>query len=460
MKVTLPRGEADLVDAVASRLESFLASSETGLIEFRRDLHAHPELGNTEFRTTQLIADQLLAAGLAPRVLPSGTGVVCDIGQGDYGQLDRAQPDAVTMNAGATNYRRRRGDQPDSGPNAYTPDAYTTAEYASDGYPSAGRFGRLGIRADIDALPIQETAQLPFRSVNQGISHACGHDVHAAAVLGAGLFLAQEAHAGRLVRPVRLIFQPAEEIMPGGALTMIANGALTGVGKIIGLHCDPKIDVGRIGLRSGPLTAACDKISVSLSGPGGHTSRPHLTVDLVYALSALVTQLPAALSRRVDPRSGLSLVWGSINAGNAVNAIPQEGRIQGTVRCMDERAWADAPDLLEELVRSVAETYGAKCELNYLRGVPPVVNEQAMIEVMRGAAHRAAGPDAAVPVEQSLGGEDFSWYLQEIPGAMARLGVRTPGDSTPRDLHQATFHADESAIAVGVRFFAQTALAG
>ena len=413
MKVTLPRGEADLAGAVATRLEDFLAVGEAALIEFRRDLHAHPELGNTEFRTTQLIVDQLLAAGLAPRTLPSGTGVICDVGQGEYGPGD----------------------------------------------PSVRRPGRLAIRADIDALPIQETGQLPFRSVTPGVSHACGHDVHTAAALGAGLFLAGEAQAGRLTRPVRLIFQPAEEIMPGGALDMVAAGALNGVGQIIGLHCDPKIDTGLIGLRPGPLTAACDKVSVTLSGPGGHTSRPHLTVDLVYALSALVTQLPAALSRRVDPRSGLSLVWGAINAGNAVNAIPQLGQIQGTVRCMDERAWETAPDLIEELVRSVAETFGAKSELTYVRGVPPVVNTESVIEVMRTAAYLAAGPDAVVPVEQSLGGEDFSWYLQEIPGAMARLGVRTPGDSTPRDLHQATFLADERAIGIGVRFFAHTALA-
>jgi amidohydrolase len=414
MTVTLTRSEADPVDAIASRLDTFLVDEEAALIEFRRDLHAHPELGNTEFRTTEQIVRRLSEAGLNPRTLPAGTGVICDIGQGEYGSGENG----------------RRG------------------------------AGRLGIRADIDALPIQETAQLPFRSVNPGVSHACGHDVHAAAVLGAGLFLAAEARSGHLVRPVRLIFQPAEEVMPGGALTMIANDALAGVGKIIGVHCDPKIDAGRIGLRVGPLTAACDKVSVTLSGPGGHTSRPHLTVDLVYALSALVTQLPAALSRRVDPRSGLSLVWGAINAGNAVNAIPQEGQVHGTVRCMDERAWAEAPDLIEELVRTVAETYGAKFELDYVRGVPPVINDEAVIEVMRGAGYRAAGPDAVVPVEQSLGGEDFSWYLQQIPGAMARLGVRTPGDATMRDLHQPTFHADERAIAVGVRFFAHTALAG
>ena len=382
------------------------------LIEFRRDLHAHPELARQEQRTTRMVAERLRAAGLDPRVQPSGTGLVCDI---------EGEPAIMS----------RRG-------------------YA----------GRMAIRADLDALPIQEAPGLAFRSFNEGVSHACGHDIHTTVVLGTGLALAEALERGEPVPATRLIFQPAEEVMPGGALDMIGSGALDGVGRIVSMHCDPKVEAGRIGLRVGPLTAACDKLAVRLSGPGGHTSRPQLTVDLVHTLAHLVTELPAALSRRVDPRHGLSLVWGAINAGSAVNAIPQEGQVQGTLRCMDERAWAEAPDLIEELVRGVAETYGAKFQLDYVRGVPPVVNEEAAIEAMRGAAHRVAGPDAVVPVEQSLGGEDFSWYLQHVPGAMARLGVRTPGDSIVRDLHQPTFHADESAIAVGVRFFAQTALAG
>jgi amidohydrolase len=301
--------------------------------------------------------------------------------------------------------------------------------------------------------------------VVEGVSHACGHDVHTATVLGAGLFLAEEAKAGRLARPVRLIFQPAEELLPGGAIDMVEAGALDGVGAIIGVHCDPKVDAGKIGLRSGALTAACDTLALRLSGPGGHTARPHLTVDLVYALAALVTELPAALSRRMDPRDGVSLVWGAISAGNAPNAIPQFGEVRGTLRAMDQRAWNQAPDLILELVDSIAATYGAKHELEYVRGVPPVVNDEHVVELMREAAHRVtaapggAGAEGIVPVEQSMGGEDFSWYLQHVPGAMARLGVRTPGDPTARDLHQPTFQADEAAIAVGVRFFAECVFA-
>jgi amidohydrolase len=423
MNLSLPLGTPDRAadDAASSRLAAFLEQREPELVAFRRDMHAHPELGRRELRTTSRIVEKLEAAGLTPRILPFGSGVICDI------DCPRTE--------------------------------------ASDAAAGARHRGRLALRADIDALPIQEAGELPFRSVVEGVSHACGHDVHTTTVLGAGLFLAEEARAGRLGRPVRLLFQPAEELLPGGAVDMVEAGALDGVGSIIGVHCDPKVDVGKIGLRAGPLTAACDTLTLRLNGPGGHTARPHLTVDLVFALSALVTELPAALSRRMDPRAGVSLVWGAITAGNAPNAIPQSGEVRGTLRAMDQRAWNQAPDVILELVDAIAATYGAKTELEYVRGVPPVVNDEHVVELLREAAYRAAAvsgeaaADGVVPVEQSMGGEDFSWYLQKVPGAMARLGVRTRGDATPRDLHQPTFLADEAAVAVGVRFFVEATFA-
>jgi amidohydrolase len=288
--------------------------------------------------------------------------------------------------------------------------------------------------------------------------HACVHDIHTSVVLGAGLLLTELAAQGKLPRPVRLIFQPAEETMPGGALDLIAEGALYGVSRILSIHCDPKVDAGGIGLRTGPLTAACDLVSLHLDGPGGHTSRPHLTADIVYALSAMVTELPAALSRRIDPRAGLSLVWGQISAGVAPNAIPSHGEARGTVRTLDQDAWNAAPDLILELVDAVAAKFGVKHTLDYVQGVPPVVNEAESIALLRTAASLALGGEHIVGTPQSLGGEDFAWYLQRIPGAMARLGVRTPGDTTPRDLHQATFLADEAAIGAGVRTLATAAL--
>ena len=375
------------------------------LVLFRLDIHANPELSRAEFRTTAAVAAQLERAGLAPRVRPVGSGLVCDI-------------------------------------------------------VPAGRekLPFLAFRADLDALPIEEANDLEFRSRVPGVMHACGHDLHTTVVLGTGLALAELARSGRLARPVRLIFQPAEEVMPGGALDMVAEGALYGVSKILSIHCDPKLDVGQAGLRTGPLTAACDLVSLTLDGPGGHTSRPHLTADLVYALAAMVAEVPAALSRRIDPRAGLSLVWGQIAAGSAPNAIPGTGTAKGTIRTLDQDAWNQAPDVVHELIDAIAAKFGVKHTLDYVQGVPPVVNEAESVALLRTAASRALGPDAVVSTPQSLGGEDFAWYLQRVPGAMARLGVRSPGDNTVRDLHQGTFLADEGAIAAGVRILATAAL--
>ncbi|MGH3276317.1 MAG: amidohydrolase, partial [Streptosporangiaceae bacterium] len=256
-------------------LDSFLLGHESELISFRRDLHAHPETGYHEYRTTRLIARRLAAAGLRPMVLPKGTGLMVDIGR-------------------------------DSGAGAPL----------------------IALRADIDALPILDEKDVSYRSTNRGACHACGHDVHTSVLLGAGLFLAGAHAAGVLPGRVRLIFQPAEEV-PGGAVDVMAAGGIASVDRIFALHCDPRLDVGKIGTRSGPITAACDKIMVKVTGPGGHTARPHLTADLVFALGKIITELPAALSRRVDPRSSLSLVWGRVNAGAAANAIPDDGIAEG-----------------------------------------------------------------------------------------------------------------------------------
>jgi metal-dependent amidase/aminoacylase/carboxypeptidase family protein len=178
---------------------------------------------------------------------------------------------------------------------------------------------------------------------------------------------------------------------------------------------------------------------------------------VVYALGKIVTELPAALSRRVDPRSGLSLVWGRISAGSAANAIPDKGIAEGTVRCLDDEAWAAAPALVDELVRSVAGAYGATVELSYLRNVPPTVNEAASASMFATAAKSVLGPDGVTHTQQSLGGEDFAWYLDSVPGALARLGTRTPG-GPELDLHQPSFDVDERAIGVGVSVMVATAL--
>lgn len=371
------------------------------LIELRRDLHAFPELSWQEERTTDLVYAWMDKLGLSPQRF-DGTGLSVDIG------------------------------------------------------PSGGPI--VALRADLDALPILDTTQDPWRSKNPGVAHACGHDVHVSALIGAATALATADRAIGLPYRVRLIFQPAEEVMPGGALRLLSDGVLAGVSRIFALHCDPSLDVGRVGIREGAITGASDQIHVVLNGRGGHTSRPHLTEDLTFALGSLITQLPAVLSRRFDPRAGASLVWGQVSAGNAANVIPAVGELKGTLRMLDAAAWHDAEHLVRGIIADIVEPFGVGVDLTYTRGVPPVVNDFAVTERLRHAVTAALGPEGVATTAQSLGGEDFAWYVETLPGTMARLGTRTPGGPT-YDLHQGNLRVDERAIAVGALVLANAAIA-
>jgi amidohydrolase len=370
------------------------------VVTLRREIHAHPELAFAEYRTTQLIVDELRAAGLSPIVFPDGTGVQCDVGAG-----------------------------PEDGP-------------------------LIALRADIDALPIPDQKQVPYRSTVDGVCHGCGHDAHTAILLAAGRELAAAPpSSGR----VRLIFQPGEETLPGGALQVIRAGALgekdasPSVQQIFALHCDPRLHSGEIGLRVGAITAACDQVNLRLRGAGGHTARPHLTEDVIYAMGQLITELPGLLSRRVDPRAALSLVWGSAQAGNAPNAIPTTGLLRGTLRVFDRETWAASTGLVHHLVNQIVAPSGVGVEIDYVQGVPPVVNDADAVAVQAAAVRGALGADALVDTQQSMGGEDFAWFLESVPGALARLGVRARG-KRPFDLHQGTFDIDEAALATGVTY--------
>jgi len=249
---------------------------------------------------------------------------------------------------------------------------------------------------------------------------------------------------------------PGTQTIPGGAGEVVASGVLDGASRAFALHCDPSVPVGTVGLRTGAITAACDRIDITLTGPGGHTARPQLTVDLVDALGRLITDLPGLLSRRVDPRSGMSLVWGAVNAGVAANAIPQRGALRGTVRVLDRDLWKDAEELMRSLVERVAATTGAEVDVDYVRGLPPVVNDPRAVALMRAAALETVGSEHVVITPQSMGGEDFGWFAEVLPIALARLG--THGGGPPLDLHRGTFDVDEGAIGVGVRLLARTAL--
>jgi amidohydrolase len=380
-------------------IESVLDKFAEELVDLRRDLHAHPELSWQEHRTTRLVVDRLTEAGL--RVTPlSGTGVVAELG--DEGPL-------------------------------------------------------VALRADLDALPVEDTTGEAWASRTPGVAHACGHDVHTAGLVGAALALAELHSRGLLPGRVRFLFQPAEEVMPGGALHLMDAGALERVVKIFMLHCDPSLDVGQVGLREGALTGAADALDVRLTGRGGHTSRPHLTQDLTFALGKVITELPAILSRRLDPRAGVSVVWGKVRAGSAHNVIPGSGQAAGTVRMLDAVAWADAETLVRRLIDEIVSPYGVTAVVDYRRGVPPVVNEPASTRILGAAVQRAVGREGLVGTTQSLGGEDFGWFLDRVPGAMARLGTRTPGGPT-YDLHQGNLRVDEGATLVGARVLAEAAV--
>jgi len=379
-------------------LDSWVQHNEADLIAIRRHLHAHPEVARAEHETTAFLERRLSAAGLPAKPLPGGTGLTCDIGQGPR---------------------------------------------------------TIALRADLDALPLPDTKMVPYRSTVPGVSHACGHDAHTAILLGVALALATgPALPGR----IRCIFQPAEEAIPGGALDAIEGGALEGVDQIFALHCDPHLSLGRVGLRPGAITAACDLVEVRVSGPGGHTARPHLTVDLVYALGRIITEVPGLLSRAVDPRAALSLVWGAVEAGVAPNAIPQTGVLRGTVRMLDRSTWDTAESLVRRLVGQVGGPTGARVVVHYSRGVAPVVNDPGSVGLQRKGVSTALGAEAIADTGQSLGGEDFGWYLNQVPGALARLGVYS-GEGPTLDLHRGNFDIDERALAIGVRTMVHTAYA-
>jgi len=402
-----PAWEATSGDRLGTWIDAWADAHAPELIETRRAIHARPELGYVEHWTTDLIAGQLQAAGLGPTVLEHGTGAVCDVGTGDR----------VVV-----------------------------------------------LRADIDALPLFDTKNVDYRSQIEGVAHACGHDAHTAILLGTAKLLSDLSGAEELgfALPaglggiVRCVFQPAEEQVPGGALEVLKTGVLDGVLGAFALHCDPTLPVGSVGLKAGPITAACDAVKVTLTGPGGHTARPHMTVDLVDALGRIIVATPGLLSRQIDPRAGLSLVWGAVGAGIAANTIPEIGTVHGTVRLLERDSWDEAEKLIRRLIAEIVAPTGAELQIDYQRGVPPVVNAPWAIDVLREAARETLDADGVRTTEQSLGGEDFAWYADHAPIGLARLG--TYGGGPPLDLHRGSFDIDERALAIGVRLLARTAL--
>lgn len=384
-------------DAIAAAVERI----EPDLIALRRDLHAHPEPSWEEVRTTEVLRGRLLAAGIPAEVAPTGTGVIADVGTG---------PPIVA------------------------------------------------IRGDIDALRLDDVKEVPYRSTVPGICHACGHDVHATAALGAGLALAEVLATSGITGSVRLLLQPAEEIVPGGAVRLVEAGVVDGIDLVLGLHGDPSLPVGTVGISPGPITSAADLIEIRLHGPGGHTARPHQSVDLVHAAARVAVDLPTSMARLVDPRDGLNLTFGMVGAGHAPNVIPTDAVLRGSLRSAGRGAWDAAPELLPRLIASIVEPLGATWELDHRRGAPPIVNDERAAALLAAAAAEVVGADGVGPTAQSTGGEDFSWYGEVAALGYLRLGVRPPGVA-PYDLHSAAFDVDEAAIGFGARILAGAALA-
>jgi amidohydrolase len=380
---------------------------EHELIALRRHLHTQPEPSGEEFLTTELIRDRLLVEGLAPVVLRSGTGVVCDIPMGLEG-----------------------------GP-------------------------IVALRADIDGLAMDDLTDTPYRSQRPGFAHACGHDVHITSVLGAALALLDARENQPRAGTVRLIFEPAEEVVPGGAVDIIDEGWLDAVWSIYGVHCDPKIDVGRLGLRTGPLTSAADQFEIRLEGPGGHTARPQVTVDLVRWTARVAARLWDVMAEQAG--QPVTVVFGSVHAGAAANVIPSSARLTGSFRTPDPATWEHGEKLmraaLDEIMAAPGIGDAPAWTLGYRRGLPPVVNDAATTDLVRSAAEHLWGAEAAISTPQSMGGDSFAWYTERIPGTYVRLGTHDPDSSEARqDLHSATFNVDERAIAIGAALLAESAL--
>jgi amidohydrolase len=275
--------------------------------------------------------------------------------------------------------------------------------------------------------------------------------------LGAGLALAALARDEGLHGTVRLIFQPAEETVPGGAIALVDAGVLEGVQAVFGLHADPSQPAGAIAVSAGPITSAADQLDIRLKGPGGHTGRPHQTADLVHIASRVVVDLPMGLGRLSDPRDGLNVTFGAIEAGHAPNVIPTDAHIQGSLRASGRGAWERASQHLPGLLAAIVEPLGATWELEHKRGAPPIINDPWAVTVVERAGASVLGAEAVGPTAQSAGGEDFSWYGEVAPLGYFRLGVHQAGTDRV-DLHAGTFDIDETTVGIGSRLLAGVAL--
>ena len=364
------------------------------LLEIRRHLHAHPELSGAEHHTAALVAGELRRLGWRVQEGVGRTGVLAELG---------------TSNGPA-----------------------------------------IGLRVDMDALPIEECTGLSFASTSPGLMHACGHDIHTAVGLGVAMLLAPLAE--QLSGTVRLIFQPAEETAEG-ARWMLAAGAIAGLKALLGLHVFPSIAVGSIGLRHGALTAAAAELELEVLGEAGHGARPHQAVDAIWIAARLISGLQEAISRRLDALQPVVLSFGRIEGGRAFNVIADRVRLLGTLRCLDCQLYEQLPEWVESTAQAICAAYGGKVKLVWRGIAPPVQNDPQLTDLLEGIAVEQLGRDQVLVLAQpSLGAEDFAHYLNHLPGCMFRLGVAGLDGCAP--LHHGGFNPDEGCMPIAVNLLA------
>lgn len=376
-----------------TQIEALAKKLAPRLIEIRRHFHSHPELSGQEYQTAAYVAGVLSSYGLQVREGVGKIGVVGELpGQGTDERV-------------------------------------------------------LGIRTDMDALPIAERTGLEYASHQPGVMHACGHDVHTTVGLGTAMVLSELTEA--LPGTVRFLFQPAEEIAQGAGW-MVKDGVMERVTAMFGLHVFPSIPAGSVGIRHGALTAAADDLEIIIIGESGHGARPHEAIDAIWIASQVVTILQQAIGRTQNPLRPVVLTIGQISGGRAPNVIADRVKLLGTVRSLHPETHAKLPHWVEQIVANVCQMYGAKYEVNYRRGVPSVQNDPLLTQLVEASACEALGSDRVqILPEPSLGAEDFSLYLEHAPGTMFRLGVGYR-DKPNYPLHHPQFEVDESAIVTGV----------
>jgi amidohydrolase len=389
-------------DPLSGRVQTQLTRVVSRLSQIRRHLHRNPELSGEEFSTTDYLSKQLNAAQVPHRVAAGKRGIITDI-------VESPEPGAPVV----------------------------------------------ALRADIDALPIKEENDVPYRSRRSGVMHACGHDAHSAILLGTTLALYR---ARPLTVAWRSIFQPSEEA-GRGACEMVKQGALEGVDAIVALHVDPNLPVGKVAITPGPRTAFCQDFVIEIAGRGGHGARPHTTADPIAAAAHLITLIYQAIPRQTDARQPVVVTIGVINAGHASNVIPDSASLQGTIRTLSTGAAKHARETVERLCASVAQAFEAKISALFDRLLPGMVNDSQIATLSADVAGRLLGPENVLRNEPpSMGAEDFADYLPIVPGCMIGLGTKR-ADRKVTPLHTATFDIDETALLIGARLFTSVLLA-